>query len=97
MRVLFAVSALLLVACVAVAQEPKAAEEVAASPVRGSSIEDRAAKKLIEAGDASARSILERRRADLDEGVTLLIARETLTSEEFAPLRPVSVQQKAAE
>ena len=56
-----------------------------------------AVRDLIEAGDASARSILERRRADLDEGVALLIARETLTSEDFAPLRPVSVQQKAAE
>ncbi|MFL6826132.1 MAG: ATP-dependent zinc metalloprotease FtsH [Bradyrhizobium sp.] len=58
---------------------------------------DLAVRDLIEAGDASARSILERRRADLDEGVGLLIARETLTSEDFAPLRPVSVQQKAAE
>ncbi|MFL6814075.1 MAG: ATP-dependent zinc metalloprotease FtsH, partial [Bradyrhizobium sp.] len=58
---------------------------------------DLAVRDLIESGDASARSILERRRADLDEGVGLLIARETLTSEDFAPLRPVSVQQKAAE
>jgi len=58
---------------------------------------DLAVRDLIEAGDASARSVLERRRADLDEGVGLLIARETLTSEEFAPLRPASVQQKAAE
>jgi len=58
---------------------------------------DLAVRDLIEAGDASARSILERRRADLDEGVALLIARETLTSEEFAPLRPASAQQKAAE
>jgi cell division protease FtsH len=58
---------------------------------------DLAVRDLIESGDASARSILERRRADLDEGVGLLIARETLTSEEFAPLRPASVQQKAAE
>ena len=58
---------------------------------------DLAVRDLIEAGDNSARSILERRRADLDEGVALLIARETLTSEEFAPLRPASAQQKAAE
>src|SRR3954470_21996662 len=58
---------------------------------------DLAVRDLIEAGDASARSILERRRADLDEGAALLIARETLTSEEFAPLRPASAQQKAAE
>ena len=58
---------------------------------------DLAVRDLIEAGDASARSILERRRADLEEGVAILIAKETLTSDEFAPLRPVSVQQKAAE
>lgn len=52
MRVLFAFSALFLVVYVAVAQEPKFAEEGAAAPVRGSIVEDRAAKKLIEAGDA---------------------------------------------
>jgi hypothetical protein len=29
--------------------------------------------------------------------VALLIARETLTAEEFAPLRPAALQQNAAE
>jgi TolA-binding protein len=52
MRVLFAISALLLMAPVTSAQAPKAPEETAATPVRGSIVEDRAAKKLIEAGDA---------------------------------------------
>jgi cell division protease FtsH len=58
---------------------------------------DLAVRDLIEAGDTTARAILERRRADLDAGVALLIARETLTAEEFAPLRPVAVRQNAAE
>ena len=54
-------------------------------------------RDLIEAGGATARAILERRRADLDAGVALLVARETLTAEEFAPLRPLAAQQNAAE
>lgn len=48
---------------------------------------------LVEAGAVCARAILEKRRDDLDAGVPLLIARETLTAEEFAPLRPVAVQE----
>ncbi|WP_291861408.1 ATP-dependent zinc metalloprotease FtsH [Bradyrhizobium sp.] len=51
---------------------------------------DLAVRDLIEAGSACARDILERRRSDLDAGVELLIARETLTAEEFAPLRSVA-------
>ena len=49
---------------------------------------DLAVRDLIEAGDACARAILEKRRADLDAGVALLIARETLTAEEFAATAP---------
>ncbi|MGO9356775.1 MAG: ATP-dependent zinc metalloprotease FtsH [Xanthobacteraceae bacterium] len=49
---------------------------------------DMAVRDLIEAADAQARDILERRRGDLDAGVELLIARETLTAEDFAALRP---------
>jgi cell division protease FtsH len=45
-------------------------------------------RELIEAGDATARRILERRRADLEAGVALLLARETVTADEFLPLRP---------
>jgi cell division protease FtsH len=48
---------------------------------------DLAVRQLIEEGDASARQILEQRRADLEAGVALLIAHETLTADEFAPLR----------
>jgi cell division protease FtsH len=49
-----------------------------------------AVRDLVEAGGACARAILEKRRADLEAGVELLIARETLTVEEFAALRPAS-------
>jgi cell division protease FtsH len=48
---------------------------------------DLAVRGLIEAGSTCARAILETRRGDLDAGVELLIAKETLTAEEFAPLR----------
>ena len=49
---------------------------------------DLAVRDLIETGAASARAILERRRSDLEAGVELLMARETLTADEFPPLRP---------
>ena len=54
---------------------------------------DLAVRDLVEAGAVCARAILEKRRDDLDAGVPLPIARETLTAEEFAPLRPVAVQE----
>ncbi|MDP1865680.1 MAG: ATP-dependent zinc metalloprotease FtsH [Bradyrhizobium sp.] len=68
---------------------------VSAAEATGREI-DLAVRDLIEAGAACAHAILERRRGDLDAGVELLIARETLTAEEFAPLRPV-VAREAAE
>src|SRR5262245_45104283 len=52
MRVLLACSIVLFASVVSDAQETKPAEESGAAPVRGSIVEDRAAKKLIEAGDA---------------------------------------------
>ena len=52
---------------------------------------DVAVRDLIEAGSARAEAILGRRRADLDAGAALLLQKETLTAEEFAPLRPVPV------
>ncbi|MDP3692299.1 ATP-dependent zinc metalloprotease FtsH [Bradyrhizobium sp.] len=67
---------------------------VSAAEATGREI-DLAVRDLIEAGAASAQAILERRRGDLDAGVDLLIARETLTAEEFAPLRPVVVRETA--
>jgi cell division protease FtsH len=44
---------------------------------------------LIEAGDACARETLERRRAELEAGIQLLLKQETLTAEQFAPLRAI--------
>jgi len=38
-------------------------------------------------GDACATQILEKRRVDLEAGVALLIAQESVTAEQFAPLR----------
>jgi len=49
---------------------------------------DLAVRDLVEAGDATARKILGERRAELEAGVELLIANESLTAEQFAPLRP---------
>jgi cell division protease FtsH len=60
---------------------------VSAAEATGREI-DLAVRELIEAGGARARAILEKRRGDLDAGVELLIAKETLTAEEFPPLRP---------
>ena len=67
---------------------------VSAAEATGREI-DLAVRDLIEAGAACAHAILERRRGDLDAGVELLIARESLTSEEFAPLRPVAEREMA--
>jgi cell division protease FtsH len=50
---------------------------------------DVAVRDLIAAGSARAEAILGRRRADLDTGAALLLQKETLSAEEFAPLRPV--------
>jgi len=69
---------------------------VGAADITGREI-DLAVRDLVEAGDVRARAILEAHRADLDKGVELLIAKETLTTEEFAPLRPVDAQGQAAE
>lgn len=59
---------------------------VSAAEATGREI-DLAVRQLVEAGDACARQILEKRRADLEAGVELLIAHESLTVEQFAPLR----------
>ena len=48
---------------------------------------DLAVRQLIEVGDACATQILEKRRVDLEAGVALLIAQESVTAEQFAPLR----------
>ena len=48
---------------------------------------DLAVRGLIEDADNRARSILESHRKELEDGVALLLANETLTVEDFAPLR----------
>lgn len=48
---------------------------------------DVAVRELIDGGDKRAGEILQQRRADLEAGVELLIARESLSAEDFAPLR----------
>jgi cell division protease FtsH len=63
---------------------------VSAAEATGREI-DLAVRELIEAGGACARGILEKRRGDLDAGVELLIAHETVTAEQFAPLRPAAL------
>jgi cell division protease FtsH len=51
---------------------------------------DLAVRDLIEQADARARSILEAHRSDLEAGVELLMLKETLTAEDFPPLRGIS-------
>ena len=58
---------------------------VAAAEATGREI-DLAVRNLVEEGDRRARDILQRKRADLDAGVEMLIANETVTAEQFAPL-----------
>ncbi|MGE0285473.1 MAG: ATP-dependent zinc metalloprotease FtsH [Bradyrhizobium sp.] len=57
---------------------------------------DLAVRQLVETAEGRAREILEKRRADLEAGVELLIARETLTAEQFAPLRSRDSSEQAA-
>lgn len=45
---------------------------------------------LLKDAYARARTLLEQRRADLDTGARLLLARETITPEEFPALLPVA-------
>ena len=58
---------------------------VSAAEATGREI-DLAVRSLIEDADARARSILEAHREELEEGVKLLMAKETLTVEDFPPL-----------
>ncbi|WP_328702753.1 ATP-dependent metallopeptidase FtsH/Yme1/Tma family protein [Belnapia mucosa] len=58
---------------------------------------DLAVCDLVEAAGHRAGAILEARRSDLEAGAGLLLERETLTAEEFAPLcRPAAGQQREA-
>jgi len=73
---------------------PAQDQVVSAADVTGREI-DLAVRDLIAEGDSRAHSILEGHRQDLETGVALLIAKETLTAEEFAPLRPMADKEKA--
>jgi cell division protease FtsH len=46
-------------------------------------------RALLDEAYQRAKALLERRRADLDEGARLLLEKETLTPEEFPPLMPL--------
>jgi cell division protease FtsH len=51
---------------------------------------DLAVRGIVEAGEKTAVEILTRVRSDLDTGASLLLTRETLTADVFAPLRGTS-------
>jgi cell division protease FtsH len=53
---------------------------------------DLAVRDIVEKACERAREILRARRADLDDGVRLLLERETIAAEDFTPLRARSVQ-----
>jgi len=58
---------------------------------------DLVVRSLIEEADARARSILEAHRSQLEQGVALLIAKETLTVEDFPPLGALPPPEGVAE
>ena len=68
---------------------------VSAAEATGREI-DLAVRDLIEDADNRARSILESHRKELEDGVALLLANETLTAEDFAPLRGVAPRESVA-
>jgi cell division protease FtsH len=53
-------------------------------------------RDLVAEGGARACEILERHRQDLEQGVALLIAKETLTADEFPPLQSVAGRKLTA-
>ena len=63
--------------------------EVSASEAAEREI-DLAIRDIVARGGARAEAILTQRRRDLDDGVQLLLAQETITAEAFAPLRPAT-------
>jgi cell division protease FtsH len=69
---------------------------VSAAEATGREI-DLAVRSLIEDADAQARAILEAHRSDLEDGVKLLIAKETLTVDDFPPLGALPPREDIAE
>jgi cell division protease FtsH len=58
---------------------------------------DLAERKLVAEAYERAKQLLGRRRADLEAGAALLLERETITPDEFPPLRMAASQKTAAE
>ena len=54
---------------------------------------DVAVRDMLARAFERATEILRSRRADLDQGATLLLAQETLTADQFAAIRPIAKQQ----
>jgi len=67
--------------------------DIALPPMRGEISEqttreiDLAVRELVETAERRALAVLQARRADLDAGATLLLEHETLTADDFPPLR----------
>ncbi|PVB63166.1 ATP-dependent zinc metalloprotease FtsH [Labrenzia sp. 011] len=57
---------------------------------------DLAIKARVETAFTRAKELLTDHRKELDEGAQLLLARETLTDQEFPPIRPLSERSKQA-
>ncbi len=55
---------------------------------------DLAIKARVEAAFAHAKELLNSHREDLDKGAELLLAKETLTDDDFPPIRPLAERQK---
>jgi cell division protease FtsH len=64
---------------------------VSAADLTGREI-DLAVRDLIEAGDLLALKILQDRRADLEAGIKLLLEKETISADDFEPLRSHEVR-----
>lgn len=58
---------------------------------------DQAIRELLDDGYTSAKTLLKKNRKDLDAGARLLLERETITPDDFPPLRPGSPAVQAAE
>jgi cell division protease FtsH len=59
---------------------------VSAADLTGREI-DLAVRDLIETADQTALKVLQERRADLEAGVKLLLEKETISADDFEPLR----------
>ena len=53
---------------------------------------DLCVKALIDEAYERAKALLQSRRAELEQGARLLLEKETLTPDDFAPLRPLALQ-----